>query len=245
MDVIRAHWTTIAYALGAWTLVASMLNKVQALNPAPDAAWWKRALHGIFVDLPAFLPKVNFKGLFGLPVNVPYLTLSRAPDDKPTDAPKMIVFALLAGAALGGCTELNAYRLGTGISTVLSGGGDVVTALDKSTDADVISMCQSASSRAGCEAARAKLSAWEKRRAIARGLMATGYATLLGLQGSLAIYSSVKGGGGVNIADVEARLAALLVALTKGLAELGVTLPGSSVRVTQPGQGFAFNTAVR
>ena len=73
---LKANWLSVALVLGVWSAVASALNKKGWPKPAPDAPQWKIVLHVVIVDLPAFLPSVNLKGLFGLPINVPFLSLS-------------------------------------------------------------------------------------------------------------------------------------------------------------------------
>ena len=73
MAYISAHWINIAAFLGVWAAIATALNRTW---PKPTGPAWKVALHIIFIDLPAFLPTVNMKGMFGLPINIPYITLS-------------------------------------------------------------------------------------------------------------------------------------------------------------------------
>ena len=74
MQWIASHWQAIAFVLGVWAMLASLLNKT--LWPKPVAPKWAVVLHAILIDAPAFLPSVNLKGLAGLPVNVPFLSLS-------------------------------------------------------------------------------------------------------------------------------------------------------------------------
>lgn len=76
---LQLHWASIAFALGVWAFLASILNRVW---PRPAAPRWKVLLHEILIDWPAMLPTVDMRGIFGLPVNVPFITLS-----KPAPAP--------------------------------------------------------------------------------------------------------------------------------------------------------------
>ncbi len=67
------NWTLIAYALGVWALIATFANKIW---PKPEAPKWKVYVHTALIDFPAALPSKNLKGIFGLPVNVPFLSVS-------------------------------------------------------------------------------------------------------------------------------------------------------------------------
>jgi hypothetical protein len=77
MSWIVLHWSQVALCLGIWSLAASIVNKSLWTKPAKPKALV--VLHAILIDGPAFLPSINLKGLFGLPVNVPFLTLSGGP----------------------------------------------------------------------------------------------------------------------------------------------------------------------
>lgn len=76
---LRAHLAQIGFGLGVWAMVASALNRVPWLTPAPGASKFLKGLHTFLIDWPSFLPKIDFKGTFGLPITIPYLTISRQP----------------------------------------------------------------------------------------------------------------------------------------------------------------------
>lgn len=124
-DLLKQNWAAAATALGVWSMIATLLNRVPALTPDKNTAKWKLALHAFFIDWPAFLPKVDFRGIFGLPVNVPYLTLSKAPDDTSTTH-AWLIFAsvgLSYAIATSGCAGISAAQ-GTGAA--LAGITDVI-----------------------------------------------------------------------------------------------------------------------
>lgn len=83
MTWLLAHWLQIATVLGIYAAIATLINRL--VWPKPPAPKWAVILHALLVDGPAFLPSADFRGIFGLPFNVPYLTLSGAP--RASDAP--------------------------------------------------------------------------------------------------------------------------------------------------------------
>jgi hypothetical protein len=131
---LTAHWAPIVAVLSAWAAVASLLNKTLWPKPAPGAPRWRLLLHALLIDGPAFLPSLNLKGLFGLPFNVPFLSLSGGPSGSapsstklvPAMLPLLFGFSLMA-ATLSGCSptqraaaakDLAAFK--AGVSTVVA-----------------------------------------------------------------------------------------------------------------------------
>jgi hypothetical protein len=79
LSYLHAHLQGVIFVLGVWAMLASLLNKTLWPKPAPGSPKWRVVLHALLIDGPAFLPSINLKGLFGLPINVPFLTLSGDP----------------------------------------------------------------------------------------------------------------------------------------------------------------------
>lgn len=73
-SLIAAHGSQIGWALGIYAMVATIINRVWARPAAPP---WLKVLHTVLIDYPAGLPSYGAKGLFGLPITIPYLTISQ------------------------------------------------------------------------------------------------------------------------------------------------------------------------
>lgn len=133
MEFIQANWQMIAYILGGWALVAGIINKSVWPKPAaPPASKVVVVLHAMLIDGPALLPSLNMKGWFGLPFNVPFLSLSVQPkqpaddtDPKPPTLPPAAAWLpfLLAGSLLvsvPGCATVKQIAFDCGLPATIS-----------------------------------------------------------------------------------------------------------------------------
>jgi len=136
MQWLTQNWINIAIMLGIWASIATALNRSIWPKPLPtdNVAPWKRLLHTLLIDLPAFLPSINFKGLFGLPVNVPFLSVSQpvpigeTPKPLPTQWPPAgtgLLLALTFSSLLSAC----GYNAAEQAKLSLSGFQQTITAL--------------------------------------------------------------------------------------------------------------------
>jgi hypothetical protein len=105
--MISTYWQQVALSLGLYCAIATFLNRVVP-KPSKGIGLY---LHYVFIDWPSFLPSIDFKGLFGLPVNVPYLSISTTPQEKKMELPPipkgkaslLLPFLALAGLGLSSC----------------------------------------------------------------------------------------------------------------------------------------------
>lgn len=103
LSAVLAHWGTIAWFLGAWALVATFANRKWPRPTAPPAPAWQMWAHVVLIDWPAALPSLDMKGVFGLPVNVPFLWIST---NKPSgSASAFLPFLLAVSVASSGCAQ--------------------------------------------------------------------------------------------------------------------------------------------
>jgi hypothetical protein len=90
LDILKAHWTPVLVGfLALWAAVATWANRSWWPKPAvPPKPQWQMVLHVIVIDWPAAMPAVDWKGIFGLPFNIPYLSISVRPSTTPGEPPK-------------------------------------------------------------------------------------------------------------------------------------------------------------
>ncbi len=85
---VAAHGVAIGSVVALWVAVASYVNRTVWPKPiVPPAALWQKDLHFLLIDLPGFLPSRGMKGIFGLPFNIPFLTVSRPDPTAPALPP--------------------------------------------------------------------------------------------------------------------------------------------------------------
>ena len=77
---LSAHWPLILLILGVWTVLASALARRWPMPVSPPASRYKVLAHIVLVDWPAALPVREMAGIFGLPVSIPFVTLSQHVD---------------------------------------------------------------------------------------------------------------------------------------------------------------------
>ena len=130
---LAAHWQTIATVLGVYAAIATIAVRKITRPVAPPSSKIVVVLYHVFIDLPAALPGVDFKGMFGLPFNVPFVTLSLTPKTadstdvtpKPPSAPPVTAFLpFLVFLSLMGCSSvMNTYQnaIGTAAGSVTTG----------------------------------------------------------------------------------------------------------------------------
>lgn len=113
---------TICLVLGAWAAIATVLIK-QLKRPSGPA--WAVFLYHFILDWPAALPGMGLKGFLGLPINIPFFTLStqvapQQPETRPYDAPpqnrqsghaRLSVLLALAGMGLAAAIAMAGCNL--------------------------------------------------------------------------------------------------------------------------------------
>jgi hypothetical protein len=115
------NWPTVATVLGVWAFVASILNRT--LWPKPAKPTWLVVLHYLLIDGIAVLPSINFKGIFGLPVNVP-LYPSQPDNSNSTPSPpsppitRVASILLLCSLGLSACGHTSAEVIAINATTV-------------------------------------------------------------------------------------------------------------------------------
>lgn len=199
---VKAHWAAIAYGLGVWAMIATVLNRVRALMPAPTAPTWQRALHTAFIDWPAFLPKVDFRGLFGLPVNVPYLTVSHAIAEAPPASNSQrgsvrlgvimaIAAAGLAAVFFAGCGDAytNAVKTKGILSLTLNTTFQTWVKYDQQKEVDIARASPSAA------AYQARIASYTNgEQTTVRKLIDTAWQAMVALDAAITAYKLGKGG---------------------------------------------------
>lgn len=138
---IVQHWILIATIIGLYGAVAGVVNKTWWPKPkVPPATVWMARLHYLLIDGPGLLPSINMRGIFGLPINIPfYPSVPAAVDDTakqlqlfkggPPPAALLVfgILSVLVSACATGTASISASATITTIETDLkTAGKDVV-----------------------------------------------------------------------------------------------------------------------
>jgi hypothetical protein len=77
MTWLHAHLALIGWLLGAYALVAGLVNKTFWQKPLPNDKRWKIALHWLLIDWPGLLPSRGMTSFWGMSFSIPFLTWSQ------------------------------------------------------------------------------------------------------------------------------------------------------------------------
>jgi hypothetical protein len=104
----RAHWQALMVVLGVWIAVATALARKWP-KPAATAAWYLKAAHFLFVDLPSLAASLNGKTWMGFTFSIPFVTWTvRDPGSAAGGATILLPLLLLPALLAAGCAGFKA-----------------------------------------------------------------------------------------------------------------------------------------